>query len=151
MYQRGKTRGLLCSYCIQWSSEKKLSEILAHDYFTGEDATEHIDSIIQLLQETVSFGVPLLIKPIIEMRNSNSAMVACLQSGAYRLLTRKMIEIGVPRELAIRIHDSFLEELPEGTKLTKYQIEQGLREKLQEVIPQLKYWEQVQLDFLKKH
>ena len=81
-YREGRNRGLLCSMCIKWSSEIPLSELLSDKYFTGEDAPERIENTIRLLQETISFNVSLLIKPVVELCNENSSIVTCLQSGA---------------------------------------------------------------------
>ena len=147
-YREGKNRGLLCSMCIKWSSEIPLSELLSDKYFTGEDAPERIENTIRLLQETISFNVPLLIKPVVELCNEKSSIVTCLQSGAYRPCTRKMIEIGVPRELAIRLNGILFSREP-NNDMSKYDFELFVREKIQNVIPTLPYWEQVQLDFLK--
>ena len=147
-YREGRNRGLLCSMCIKWSSEIPLSELLSDKYFTGEDAPERIENTIRLLQETISFNVPLLIKPVVELCNENSSIVTCLQSGAYRPYTRKMIEIGVPRELAIRLNGILFSGEPTND-MSKYDFELFVREKIQNAIPTLPYWEQVQLDFLK--
>lgn len=147
-YREGKNRGLLCSMCIKWSSEKSLSELLSGDYYTGEEAPERIEKTIKLLQDTVSFSIPLLIKPIIEICNEKSSMVTCLQAGAYKRHTRKMIEIGVPRELAIRLSNLlFTTEFDE--EMSAYDFELFVRGKIKEVLPALPYWERVQLDFLK--
>lgn len=147
-YREGRNRGLLCSMCIKWSSEIPLSELLSDKYFTGEDAPERIENTIRLLQETISFNVPLLIKPVVELCNENSSIVTCLQSGAYRPYTRKMIEIGVPRELAIRLNGILFSGEPTND-MSKYDFELFVRGKIQNAIPTLPYWEQVQLDFLK--
>lgn len=146
-YRFGQTRGLLCAICIKWSSEKFLSEILSGQYFDGENADTHIENTIKLLQDTVSFSVPLLIKPVIEMRNENSSMIACLQAGAYKRPTRKMIEIGVPRELAIKLSNTISFEAPED--MSSYDYDMFVRGRIKEILPTLRYWEQVQLDFLK--
>lgn len=147
-YRERQKRGLLCSMCIKWSSEKPLSELLSGDYYTGENASEKIEKTIRLLQDTISFSIPLLIKPIIEIRNEKSAMVTCLQAGAYKRSTRKMIEIGVPRELAINLN-SLLFPTEISDDISAYDFELLVRGKIQEALPTLPYWEQVQLDFLK--
>lgn len=148
-YREGRNRGLLCSMCIKWSSETPLSELLSDDYYTGEEAPERIDNTIKLLQDTVSFSIPLLIKPVIEICNEKSSMVTCLQSGAYKRHTRKMIEIGVPRELAINLSNLlFTKEV--DSEMSAYDFELFVREKIREVLPALPYWERVQLDFLKQ-
>lgn len=146
-YRRGQNRGLLCATCIKWSSEKPLPEILSGPYFDGDNADIYIENTIKLLQDTVSFSVPLLIKPIIEMRNENSSMVACLQAGAYKRSTRKMIEIGVPRELAISLSNTIDFDTPDN--MSSYDYDMFIRGRIKESLPTLRYWEQVQLDFLK--
>lgn len=146
-YRQGPSRGLLCATCIKWSSEKPLSEILSGDHYEGESAEEHIERTIQLLQETVSFNVPLLIKPVVEICNENSSIVACLQAGAYKPSTRKMIDIGVPRELAIKLSNLFSFEVDE--EMSNYDYELFIRNKVKETLPTLPYWEQIQLDFMK--
>lgn len=147
-YRKGQNRGLLCSICIKWSSETPLSEILSSKYFTGENSPDRIEHTIKLLQETVSFSIPLLIKPVIELSNEKSSIITCLQSGAYKPHTRKMIEIGVPRELAIHLNSVLFSREP-NNDVSSYDFELLVREKLQNAIPTLPYWEQVQLDFLK--
>lgn len=148
-YRQGSARGLLCSTCIKWSSEIPLSEILSGKYYVGEDAGEHIENTIKLLQDTVSFSVPLLIKPVVEICNDKSAIISCLQTGAYKPYTRKMIEIGVPRELAIKLNLQLFSE-PEtvATQLENHDLEVFVRNKIQQAIPSLTYWEQIQLEFL---
>lgn len=147
-YRNGASRGLLCATCIKWASEKPLSELLSGDYYTGEEAAEHIENTIKLLQVTISFNVPLLIKPIIEMRNDKSAIVSCLQAGAYKPYTRKMIDIGVPRELAIKLSATLFSAQADNKK-NDYDFELLIRSKIREALPELPYWEQVQLDFLR--
>lgn len=148
-YRQGQNRGLLCSTCIKWSSEVPLSQLLSGEYYTGDDAGEHIENTIKLLQDTVSFSVPLLIKPVIEICNDKSAIVSCLQTGAYKPCTRKMIEIGVPRELAIRLNLLlFSDSTATATTLESYEFELFIRERIRSAIPVLPYWEQVQLEFL---
>lgn len=146
-YRVGKNRGLLCKTCIKWSSEKPLAEILSDDYYSGEEAADRIENTIKLLQDTVSYSVPLLIKPVIEIKNEKSTMVACLQAGAYKRHVRKMIEIGVPRELAIKLGPQLtFDETTE--EMSAYEYELLIREKIQAVVPSLTYWEQTQLGFL---
>lgn len=153
-YRRGQNRDMLCGSCIKWSSEVPLSQILSSNYYLGELGADNIERTIQMLQETVSFKIPLLIKPVIEMRNEKSAFVSCLQSGAYKPFTRKMIDIGVPRELAITLNGRFFHDENDvnGVDLDdQYELESFVRTRLQEVFSLLPYWEQVQLDFLKSN
>ena len=146
-YQKGRGRGILCSICIKWSSETPLSEILSGQYYEGENGAENIEKMIKLLQETVSFNVPMLIKPLIEIDGGNSTFISCLQTGSYKKATKKMIEIGVPRELAIKIECSISSEEYEKIE-GAYAQEIYIRDKLQQIKNELPYWEKVQLDFI---
>lgn len=146
-YQQGKGRGLLCSTCIKWSSETPLSEILSGQYYEGENGAENIEKTIKLLQETISFNVPMLIKPLIEIGGGNSIFISCLQTGSYKKATKKMIEIGVPRELAIKIAGNISSEEYEKIE-GAYAQEIYIREKLQQIKKELPFWEKVQLDFI---
>lgn len=146
-YRAGKNRGLLCHTCIKWSSAKALREILSEDFYSGDEAAEKIENTIRLLQDTVSYNIPLLIKPLVEIKNEKSTIVSCLQAGAYQPHVRKMIEIGVPRELAIKLGSEINIDEPTD-EMSAYEYELLIRNKLQAVGPRLSYWEQIQLQFL---
>lgn len=146
-YRSGAKRHMLCDLGIKWANGTPLSSLLsANRYNTVENASENIEDTIKLLHESISFKVPLLIKPIVEMHNENSSIVACLQAGAYDPVTRKMIEIGVPRELAIKL-SSFIKPTDISPD-NSYEFEIDVRAKVKEAIPSLPHWEQVQLDFM---
>lgn len=148
-YRNGKNRGLLCAMCIDWAGEKPLHEILSGSYFTGDNASEHIENTIKTLQDTISFNVPLLIKPIVEMSNVNSSIVTCLQAGANNPYTRKMIEIGIPRELAIHLNKIVFSQLSKCENMNSYDFDLFVRDQVRKAMPKLSYWERVQLEFLK--
>ncbi len=140
---------MLCDFCIRWASQKPLSELLADPYYDGDEGAEHIESTIRLLQEIVSFNIPLLIKPIVEMSNEKSLILSCLQAGAYSQSIRRMIEFGVPRELAIELgHDSRLKRIKISSSESDYDYDVKIRSELEALLPKLAYWKQVQLSFL---
>ena len=58
-----------------------------------------------------------------------------------------MIEIGVPRELAIKTASSISSEEYDKIK-GAYAQEIYIREKLQQIKKELPFWEKVQLDFI---
>ncbi len=146
-YRRGSARAMLCRESIKWASETPLFEFFNDKYYSEGDVQAKIENKIQMLQKTASFDIPLLIKPIIEIKNSNSTLVSSLQAGAYKKATRKMIDIGIPRELAIRL-SSIFKDYPNSEKMDNYDYEQWVRETVLEIKPTLSYWERVQLEFL---
>lgn len=145
LYRDGRGRSTLCRACMDWSCEKPLSEILSGDRYKGDDATEKIDDMIDLLQKYVSFYVPLLLKPMFDMFNPESVFLLCMQTGAYKPFTRRMIEIGIPRETAI-----FLNSLLFSKSDTQdaNEIENEIRNVISKNYDNLPYWIKVQLDFM---
>lgn len=145
--KKGLGRAILCSACIDWSCEKPLSNILVGERYKGDNATENIDKTIELLQQTVSFNVPLLLKPIFDMFNEGSIFLLCMQTGAYKPFTRRMIEIGTPRETAIYLNTLFFEgKKPLSDDAS--QIENQIISVITKNYDKLPYWIKVQLDFM---
>lgn len=148
-YRSGISRHILCDFCIKWASQEPLSKLLADPYYDGDEGAERIESTIRLLQEIISFNIPLLIKPIIEMRSKKSSILSCLQTGAYSQSIRRLIEIGVPRELAIELgHDSRFKKIKISSNENDYDYDVKIKRELESILPKLAYWRQVQLSFL---
>ena len=147
LYRNGSGRSALCIACMNWSCETPLSEILSSDRYKGNDATENIDQTIDLLQQIVSFNVPLLLKPIFDMFNPESVFLLCMQTGAYKPFTRRMIEIGIPRETAIFLNSHLFNkrkvEIQDASE-----IENEIRDIISKSYISLPYWIKVQLDFM---
>lgn len=146
--RKGIGRSFLCSACMEWSCEKPLSQILVGDRYEGDEATENIDEMIKLLQNIVAFNVPLLLKPVFDLFNPDSSFLVCMQAGAYRPLSRKMIELGIPRETAIYLNNALFKN-KKINKETEEQIEELIREVISDKFEDLPYWIRVQLEFMK--
>lgn len=143
----GSGRSLLCSACMNWACETPLSKILSGERYEGDDATKNIDATIDLLQKTVAFNVPLLLKPVFDIFNKDSIFLLCMQAGAYRPITRRMIEIGIPRETAIFLNESLFAAVNVKTN-GEAQLEELIREKISEKYQSLPYWIRIQLEFM---
>lgn len=144
----GIGRSLLCSTCMDWACEKPLSKILAGERYEGEKATENIDDTIDFLQKTVSFNVPLLLKPVFDMFNKESIFILCLQVGAYKPTTRRMIEIGIPRETAIYLNSILFVNSNKVDSIKEECLEAIIRDEIKGNYSSLPYWIQVQLEFM---
>ena len=147
VHRNGIGRSVLCRACMDWSCEKTLSEILSGDRYSGDDATEKIDDMIKILQNVVSFYIPLLLKPIFDMFNKDSIFLLCMQAGAYKPFTRRMIEIGVPRETAIYLNKKLFVKVNSDVN-DDADIETLIRKTIKNSFESLPYWIQVQLEFL---
>ena len=146
-YHNGMFRGILLGLCMNWANEDKLCEILSGSRYDGENGADNIDETIDLLQTVVSFNIPLLLKPIFDIKNPESCFLTCLQAGAFNTVSRTMIEMGIPRETALYLYDEYFDDI-DILDLSKIQIESIIRETLRENYEKMKYWIQVQLDFL---
>lgn len=143
--RKGAARGLLRDLCIEWAKENPLSEILSKRVKDNENPEDSIEDIIEILQNTASYNVPLLLKPIFDMKNPNSTFLTCMQAGACNEISKTLIEMGVPRECALYLNENLL-----GNKKMNDNIdlEQNLRDLLKTNFSNFPYWIQTQLEFL---
>lgn len=146
-YQKGAPRGIMTSLCMKWSKETPLYEILSGDRYDGDNGPENIDETIELLENTISFNVPLLLKPIFDMKNPESIFLSCMQSGAFNTATKCMIEMGIARETAMYLYKEYFMNI-DYSAMKKTEIEVSIREKIRVFYNQLPYWIQVQVAFL---
>lgn len=145
-YQNGLKKGELISLSIKWSKGQTLFELFQGKMFQNEDATERIDATIELLQNTISFNLPMLLKPIYDILDSKSIFLLCMQSGAIDSIIRKMIEMGIPRETAIYLFKNVISKniQSEESELS----EEKIREIIRENIDMIPYWIKVQLNYI---
>lgn len=143
-FRRGSKRSMLIDLCMKWSKEITLYEILSDKKYEGENGADEIENTIYALQNVVSFHVPLLLKPIFDIKNPESLFLTCMQAGAVHPITRKMIELGIPRETAIYLYQKMYSDKKENDIEEK-----DIRKKLLEKFNEFPYWIKVQLDFLR--
>lgn len=145
--QSGSGRSMLCGLCMQWAQEKTLADILSKRKYAEDKIADEIEDTIEILQNTVSYKVPLLLKPIFDIKNPNSVFLSCLQAGAYNKVSRTLIEIGVPRECALYLNNELFKDYDLKDK-SDSDIEFDIRNILILNKNNLPYWVKVQLDFL---
>lgn len=147
--REGRNRTLLRDLCILWAKGTPLSDILAKKLFKNESDTvaDGIENTIEILQNTVSYNVPLLLKPIFDIKNPNSSFLTSMQAGACNIVSRTLIELGIPRECSFYLSNSLFAESDIERK-DKEEIELYLRTILKSNMEQLPYWIKVQLEFL---
>ena len=74
-FQKGVARSTLKTVCMQWAKETTLFEILSKMKYSDDKFEDEIEETIELLQNTVSYRIPLLLKPIFDIKNSNSVFL----------------------------------------------------------------------------
>lgn len=146
MFRKGSQRSALVDLCMKWSKEKTLHEILSNKKYEGENGEDEIENTIYTLQNIVAFHVPLLLKPIFDIKNSESIFLTCVQAGAVHPITRKMIELGIPRETSIYLFENIFKD--KKNKDTELIEEDYIRQKISERYFELPKWIKYQLDFL---
>lgn len=146
-YRKRTMRSIMSSLSLQWATGKALCEILNNSRYEGDDGADNIDSTIELLQNTISYNLPLLLKPLYDMKQSESPFLKCMQVGAFGVVERCMIEMGVPRESALYLYKEIFDE-KEIKVENRLELEQIIREKIRLEYKNIPYWIQVQLDFL---
>lgn len=82
-----------------------------------------------------------------DMKQSESPFLKCMQVGAFGVVERCMIEMGVPRESALYLYKEIFDE-KEIKVENRLELEQIIREKIRLEYKNIPYWIQVQLDFL---
>ena len=143
-YSSGQKRHMMCEKAIKWAKEEKLSDLLRDNYYDGEKGMDHIDDTINMLEQIVSYKLPMLLKPIYDMKLPESTFLSSLQTGAIKPITRRMIEIGIPRETAIFIDEQLFSDMNDKNEVDEFFI----RKMIKDNYNSLPYWIQVQISYL---
>lgn len=147
LYQNGQSRSIMVSLGLDWANGIKLYNIFDNDRYKGDRGAEKIDETIELLQQTISFNLPLLLKPIYDIKNPESYFLVCMQLGAINNIARAMIEMGIPRETSIYLFENIFLNFKRNEKSELS--EENIREIIKQHYDNLPYWIQVQLNFIK--
>lgn len=133
-------RDMILSKCYlidKWIKEKPLIDFFTHNYYSDPD---NIETDISFIQNKVSYGLPLMIKPLYDLKLPDSLFPRFIEMGAYTPITRKLIDLNIPRETAIYLKKNYTIENIEDRKLMIQQIRQ-----LRENLP---YWYKIQLELI---
>ena len=133
---------LVLSACINaehWLKERPLSYILNTDY---HDDSDKIDKTINLLQNKISYGLPMLLRPIYSIVSPSSPFLRCLELGAYHPVAKRLIEYSVPRETAIHLSNNYFK----GLSVESSSFDNDLLSQLKKCIDKLDYWTRCQLE-----
>lgn len=135
--KEGKESKLIFQMCIlteKWLKEKSLFDLFNDSYY---DDPHKIEKTITDVQNKISYGLPLLLKPIYDMLQPDGMFTRFIELGAYLPVTRKFIELNIPRETAIFLTQNYT--------FTDVDDKHSLMRQLRSVKPQLSYWHRVQL------
>ncbi|WP_293299945.1 DEAD/DEAH box helicase [Pedobacter sp. UBA4863] len=124
----------MCILTDKWLKEKSLFELFSDPYY---DTATKVESTISDLQNKVSYGLPLLLKPIYDISEPEAMFTRFIELGAFLPITRKFIELNIPRETAIYLNEKYV--------FNNVDDKHSLLRQLRAIKSQLSYWHQVQL------
>jgi len=133
--------GVLQQQCIlaeKWLKEQPLREILSNPYY---DSSDKIDNAVNSLERTISYGMALLLKPVYDIVHPGNMFPRFIEMGAFRPLTRRFMELNIPRETAI-----FLSNNSARFNFSDPDNRQGLINDIRRIRSQLSPWYQIQLN-----
>ncbi len=147
IYRKGPLRTRLRNLSLEWANEKTLYDILNNISITTIDTAKAIEDTIELLQNTVSYNLPLLLKPIFDIKDPNSSFLTFMQVGALNAIPRSMIEMGIPRETALSLYKDYFKEMSIDN-INKEELNVLIRRRLSKIYDLLPRLIQVQISFL---
>lgn len=127
----------------QWSQEVPLKVII--DEKESLEDQKAIDTRLDLINKDVMYSLPKLLQPVFSIQKEENNLLLHMEYGAYKPLTKKYIDLGVPREIAIKI-TRIIEEnyFFQADVEDKYQLIKSLKQ----VLKYLNYWEVMQIEDL---
>lgn len=143
-YSKGTMLSILCDKTIAWAKGKKLQEILDNEF--SNKNSDNIEAQIEMLENDISYNIPILLKPLYDIREPESVFLTNIEMGAFKPILKKMIEMDIPRETAIFLYDNYIESLKLDE--TDPNIIQTLKSTLNEIKGKLPLWIKVQLEFI---
>jgi hypothetical protein len=133
------TKDLVLQMCIladKWANETSLVDILKGPFY---DSTEKIDTAIEHLESKISYGLALLLKPVYDIKLPGSMYPRFIEMGAYRPITRRLIEMNIPRETAIYLRDHIKSSVEDRA---------ALMTEIRQLRKTLPHWYSVQLEVI---
>ncbi len=126
----------------KWSCETSLKEIISWDSSIDK---QEIDGIISDLNKNVMYSIPKLLKPLTQIQDGENDLLLYMEMGAFNPETRRLMEIGIPRETSIKLF-----EIMKNKKINVI-IEEGVNDELlykflNDYLSELNYWEKVQVE-----
>ncbi len=121
-----------------WIHEKSLSTIFNDDYYSD---SEKIGNTIAELNNTISYGLPRLLKPFYDILLPDSNLLSFFETGIYHKTTKKIFELNIPRETAIYLRNKYFSESKDYT-------DKEIISKLSSIKDNENYWITVQFEHL---
>lgn len=119
----------------QWLKETPINKILDNPYY---DSSDKIEDAITMLQNKISYGFPMLLKPLYDIKVPDNTFLRFIELGAYTPLVRRLIELNIPRETAIALSSKYTFRDSESVP--------AIKQDLRAIYLQLNRFEKLQLE-----
>lgn len=137
-----KYKKSLLIYSNAWCKEELLKNILDESIKRGYN---DLDSIIDALTNKISFSLPKLLQPILDIQDQTNPILSFIEMGAYSPITRRLIEFGIPRETSIKIKNLISKEY--SRTVFDQKLDDGILLKLlNKYYDELNFWEKIQVE-----
>jgi hypothetical protein len=130
----------VCVTASKWLRETPLKEILNNEYYN--QSPDRVEEAINICYNKISFGMPMLIKPLFDINASDRMFLRFIEMGAFRPITRRMIEMNIPRETSIYLSQNYFEEYMNKDDFS----DDVIVSRLLKIKDNLDYWTLIQLD-----
>lgn len=132
----------LTTYASQWTRGYPLSKMLRNSFIDSHP--NELDRIIGIIEGKVAYSLPNLLAPVYGAKGIDSTILTCMEAGVLDPLARKLIDLGIAREAALKIRDTLKEmSFPSESSYRE------LVEHVRSVAPALEKWDLIQVPFLK--
>ena len=89
-------------------------------------------------------GFATISKPLYDILVPDSMFLTSIETGAYKPISRRMIELNIPRDTAIFLSREYFN----GVGQYEDDLEKVIISKLNEIINELDYWRRIQVEML---
>ena len=86
----------------------------------------------------------MLLKPLYDIQVPDSMFLTFIETGAYKPISRRMIELNIPRDTAIFLSQKYFN----GVGQHEEDLEKVIITKLYEISNELDYWRRIQIEML---
>jgi hypothetical protein len=86
----------------------------------------------------------MLLKPLYDIQVPDSMFLTFIETGAYNPISRRMIELNIPRDTAIFLSKKYFNDVGRHEE----DLEKVIITKLHEISNELDYWRRIQIEML---